>query len=56
MSTFNILASCPKCYIKTYKVTIPLMFSEIIIMLTYFFFFTSTQYYCILILVDKLII
>lgn len=52
MSTFNILASCPKCYIKIDKVIIPLMFSEISIMLT-FFVLISTQYYCILILVDK---
>lgn len=53
MSTFNILASCPKCYIKIDKVIIPLMFSEISIMLTFFFVLISTQYYCILILVDK---
>ena len=43
MSTFNIFASCPKCYIKIYKMTIPLMFSEIIIMLTYFFFYQYSK-------------
>ena len=43
MSTFNIFDSCPKCYIKIYKMTIPLMFSEIIIMLTYFFFYQYSK-------------